>query len=167
MTVGQDVYTERILPGLPGMLHGRGHQIETLFLELGEVPFGFGVIAGTEEQDALLPSSVFTVADFRGVAKRNTNIERPYKSGGDPVYSAEFDSVMDVVRLRNILVIPTVVVARGEPVWLHHTANAEKIPGTFSNAQDSTNNVDVSAVASWFRGNVTIGAVAVLQLHII
>lgn len=166
MAVGQDVYTERILPGLPGMLHGRGHQIETLFVESGVVPFGYGVIAGTKEQDAVLPSSVFAVADFRGVARRNPNIERLYKSEDDPVYSAEFDPAMDVVKLRSILVIPTTVVLRDDPVWLHHTANGLKLPGTFSNAQDSTNNVDISAVAKWFRGNQTIGAVAALQLHI-
>lgn len=163
----QKVYTQNIAKGLAGNLFGHGHEIEPMFLESGIVPFGYGVKAGTEEQDALLPSGGETVADFRGVARRATTIERLHRSEDNPAYDAEFNDIMDIVRLRMILVEPTSLVVRDGPIFWQRVTSGNNFAGTFRNTADGGNAIDISTVASWFRGNEVIGALAVLNLHIL
>lgn len=166
----QTVITENITRALPGQIFGRTEpDVEPLSLESGSCGFGFGVIEGTDdENEAVLPSAAFTVAQVRGVTLRNTKLERLYPSTSDPVYEATSDKnpKMDVMRWGYVIVFPTTVVSRGDDVYMHHTANGSKLPGTFSNAVDATNNVDVSAKFKWFRGNGSVGQPAVLRVLI-
>ena len=163
----QKVYTENIDKGLPGMLFGRNHEIEPMFLESGLVPFGYGVAAGTDEQDALLPDAGSLLADFRGVARRAATIERLHRSEENPTYDSENNDIMDIVRKGMIMVVPTAVVVRGEPVFWQIITNGDWYAGTFRDGGDSGKAIDISSVASWFRGNVTLGGLAVLDIHII
>lgn len=164
--MAQASYTRKIVRGRGGRLFGSHHVIETLFLETGIVLFGYGVKAGSEEQDAVLVAAPITIADFRGVAVLDPSIERIYKSEDDPTYTAENNNAMDVVRKGMIEVVPTTLVVRGDPPFMQHTSNTYE-PGEFHNVSDGGNAIDISSVASWFRGNENIGEVAVLELHII
>lgn len=162
----QTEYTALIQKGLPGMLFGGHHRIEPMFLESGAGPFGYGVVKGSEEQDALLPTGGETVADFRGVIRRNPNIERIHRSEEDPAHDSVNNDTMDIVRIGMILVFPTSLVVRDGPIFLQHTTSGNNFAGTFRATADGGNAVDVSSVVSWFRANETIGAAAVLNLHI-
>ena len=164
---GQDFFTRKTEISLPGNLFGSNHVIEPLVLEAGAAPFGYGVVAGTDEQDAVLPAGAPALADIRGVARRNPNIERIWKSTDDPTYTADEDPVMDVVRKGFIWVAATAVITRGEAVFLQHTLNGQNFPGSFRNGIDGGNALDVSSLFSWFRGNENVGDLAVLEVHII
>ena len=162
----QREWTENIAKGLSGMLFGRGHEIEPMLLESGVVPFGYGVKQGTEEDTALLPSGGETVVNFRGVARRAANIPRVYRSDQNPTYDATYEDVMDIVRLRMILVEPTSLVARGDSVFWQIVTSGSNYAGSFRNTSDGGSAIDISSVANWFRGNDTIGGLAVLSLHV-
>lgn len=164
---GQREYALKMKEGLPGQLYGDGHQIEALFLESGTCPFGYGVTAGTEEKQAILPSGGETVAEFRGVTYRRASIERDWRSEDDPVYNADWENIMDVVRKRGILVVPTAIVTRGDPVFWQIVTSGSNYAGTFRNTADSGNAIDISSVAAWFSGNEALGSVAALELNII
>ena len=153
--------------GLAGQLWGENHQIEPLFLESGTCPFGYGVTAGTGERDAILPSGGETVAEFRGVAYRRASIERDYRSEDDPVYNADYENVMDVVRKGGIIVVPTAIITRGDPVFWQIITNGNNLAGTFRNDADTANAIDISSVASWFRGTSAAGDIALLEVHIV
>lgn len=162
----QREYTASILKGRPGMLFGSHHEIEAMFLKSGIVPFGYGVKAGTEEQEALLPGGGETVADFRGVARLAKAIERLYKSENNPTYDSVNNDVMDIVRKGKIIVIPTSLVLRDGPIFWQRVTSGNNFAGTFRDTADGGNAIDISTVASWFRANETIGDIAVLDLHI-
>lgn len=164
---GQREYTLRMKEGLPGQLWGENHQIEPLFLESGTCPFGYGVAAGTGEREAVLPSAGKTIADFRGVTYRRATIERDYRSEDDPVYNADYEKVMDVVRKGGIVVVPTAIITRGDPVYWQIVTSGSNYAGTFRNTADGGNAIDISSVASWFRGTSTAGDIALLEVHIV
>lgn len=164
--MGQASYTRRIVKGRSGRLFGSHHEIETLFLESGIVSFGYMVKGGSEEQDAVLIGAPVTIADIRGVAVLDPSIERIYKSEDDPTYTAENDNKMDIVRKGMIEVVPTTLVTRGGAIFVQHTSNTYE-PGEFHNVSDSGNAIDISSIASWFRGNENVGEIAILELHIV
>ena len=162
----QTEYTQRIDKGLPGMLFGTGHEIEPMFVESGQVPFGYGVTKGTEEQEALLPSGGETVGDFRGVAQISKAVQRVHRSEDNPVYDADLRDVMPVVRRRMVLVPATAIVSRDDPVFWQIVTNGINYAGTFRNTNDGGNAIDISTVAAWFRGNTAAGELAVLNLRV-
>lgn len=163
----QTTWTQNIDKGLPGLRFGTGHEVENMVVESGEVPFGYGVTAGSEDEYALLPSGGETVVDFRGVAELAKNIPREWRSSENPKYNAEYDDVMGVIRKRMVLVVPTAVVVRGDPVFWQIITAGSNYAGTFRNTADGGNAIDISSVASWFRGNETLGGLAVLNLNIL
>ena len=164
---GQKEYNLKMLEGLAGQPFGSGQVIDPLFLESGTCPFGYGVTAGTAEDQAILPSGGETVADFRGVTLRRGSIERDWRSTEDPVYNAEYENIMDVVLRRGVLVVPTSVVQRGDSVFWQIITNGSNLAGTFRNDADAGNAIDISSVAAWFRSNATLGALAALTLKIV
>lgn len=163
---GQTATTARIVKGLAGELFGDFHEIETLYLESGVMLFGYGVIKGLNEQGAIPVAGVPAIAAIRGVAVRDRTIPRLWQSDEDPQYSAANFPRMDVVRKGKILVPATAIVQRVDPVFFQHTTSGGNLAGTFRHTTDGGNAVDISAIASWFRGNENIGELAVLDLHI-
>lgn len=149
------------------MLFGDRHEIEPMFVESGVVPFGYGVTKGTEEQDALLPSGGETVADFRGVAMLPKAIERLHRITDNPTYDEDVRDIMSVVRKRMIMVVPTAVVTRDDPVFWQIVTAGSNYAGTFRHTSDGGNAIDISSVAAWFRGNEVIGGFAVLNLNLL
>jgi len=165
--MSQTVYNRLTEIALAGNLFGRRHSIETIFLETGTMPFGYGVVKGTGEQDGILQDgSAPAIADIRGVAIRNPNIVRIWKSTDDPTYTAENDDVMDVVRKGMIWVATTSTLIRGGPIFMQHTTSGMNYAGTFRNTIDGAAALDVSEIFSVFRGNENPGEVAVLEVHI-
>jgi len=165
---GQESFTPTIRESIAGMLFGSWpHQIERLSLESGECPFGYGVIAGTGETQALLPSGAVTVDALRGVTRRNENIERKHLSADDPVYDYEYNNAMDVVRKGPIWVATTSLLVRSGPIFFQHTTSGANLAGTFRNTVDGGNAVDVSSVAAVYRGNDVAGEPAVVEFNIL
>jgi len=164
---GQEVFHPTLTKALAGMLFGSWpHQIERLTLESGECPFGYGVISGTEETGAVLPTTTITVPQLRGVTRRNANIERDWRSSDDSVYKADYENAMDVIRKGPIWVATTSLLVRGGPIFFQHTTNGANPAGTFRNDADTANAIDISAVASVFRGNNISGEPAVVEFNI-
>ncbi len=163
--MSQDTYTRRIVRGRSGRLFGSKHEIETLFLESGILPFGFGVQSGTNEQDGELINAPVTIPEIRGFAALDPSIERIHKSEDDPTYSAENNNAMDVVRKGMLEVVPSTLLTRDGPIFLQHTSGASE-PGELRDDNDTGNAIDISSIVSIFRGNENLGEVAVIDIHI-
>jgi hypothetical protein len=145
---------EGIRRGRPGKQYGI-HPIkaESMVAELDGVGYGLCVIQGTDEDQAVLPSGDFNVANVRGMVMQAHELEMDYPTTGK--YEGETYSegeLMSIAREGEFYVkaIGTEI-TRTDAVYVQHTENGDAKVGMFRNNVDGSNAKDVSSKFSWFR----------------
>jgi len=145
---GQLYYPGQVIKTTPeaSILTGLNAEASTV------IPFGFGVVKGTNDDELILPVNSGSV--FMGVATiQNIEKRASYSLDGSSRFGCPVDHELAYAIQGVIAVYIDQTVAQGGAVYLRHTANSSVV-GTFRADADTTNALQVTN-ATW-AASVTV-----------
>ena len=147
---GQLYYPGQIVKATPeaSILTGINAEASTV------IPFGFGVVKGTSDDDLILPVDANSV--FRGVAViQNIEKRASYSLDASSRFGCPVDHELAFAIQGVIAVYVDQTVTQGGAVYLRHTANSSVV-GTFRADADTANALLISG-AKW-GASVTVSS---------
>lgn len=145
--------------GQPGLLFDIGNNSVLTYRAEENIGFGFGLVKGTGDQDALLP--VDGLGEFVGVAIRTQAVEQD--ASGDAFYAEK--SAVSVLTRGRIYVRVEQDVVLGDPVFLRFAVGAPgTVIGEFRKDADTATAYEIER-ARFVRGAVE-GGLAVVEINL-
>lgn len=157
----QTTYPDQLVQNIEGGLGDSGHHdIGSRVNIAAAVRFGLGVIEGAANDEVLLPSATGFVFEGIAVAKHKAQLN----SSGQAQYD-QYEAI-STLRKGRVWVLAETIIAKGDAVFLRHTANAGTTEaGRFGNIAD-TARADAITQARWLTTTTAIDQLALLEINL-
>ena len=139
------------------------------FAAEGVVPFGFGVVHGTDSEKQVAVAAADTDT-FAGISlfthKQVQGLDQSASAGGQYSTGAEYRDTDTVNTLRRgrVWVEVTAEVAAGDAAFVDVTSEGEE--GKFTNAADDGDTTDNLATGGVFRSGADVGELAIVEINL-